>query len=115
LTNFILRFYYLIAIPMVAAGICLLIFGGRNPTTALFVLTVSLVGTIMLYLVFDILPLYTPSWSVFLVIYFAYGNGAALGLGAIMSPRIGVTVCGAAFGFFIGFIVDLTVIRRFVD
>lgn len=115
MTKFILDLYYLIAFPMIAAGVCLLLFGGRNPTTALALITTSLVGTIWLYAIYALLPPYTPSWSVFLIMYFSYGNGAALGLGATMSPKIGVMVCGGAFGFFVGLMVDLTLINRFVD
>jgi Domain of unknown function (DUF4203) len=100
---------------MLLTGVCLLALGGRNPTIALFVLNTALVGTILLFIIYYMLPSYTPSWSVWLVLYFTYCNGAVLGFGATMSPRIGVTVCGSIFGFFVGLIIDLTVIRRFVD
>lgn len=115
LSKFIFQLYYLIAIPMILTGVCLLALGGRNPTIALFVLNMALVGTILLFVIYSMLPAYTPTWSVWLVLYLTYCNGAALGFGATMSPRIGVTVCGSIFGFFVGLIIDLTVIRRFVD
>lgn len=50
-----------------------------------------------------------------MIMYMVYGNGAVLGFGATLSPRIGVTVCGAAFGYLIGMLINLTVIMRFVD
>jgi Domain of unknown function (DUF4203) len=103
----------MISLPLVILGLCLLIFGGRFPTTALFMMTIILVGTILMFAIYSFLPPYTPHWSVFLVMFFAYGNGAALGIGATMSPRIGVTVCGAAFGYFFGLIIDFVLIQRF--
>ena len=61
------------------------------------------------------LPPNTPSWSIFLISYFAIGNGAVLALGTTLSPRIGVTVCGASFGFFVGLIFDLIFIVRYTE
>ena len=115
LTELILDFYFLMCLPMVVAGVLLLVFGGRHPTTALAVITTALIGTIWLYTIYYLLPSYSPNWSVWLIMYFAYGNGFVLGLGSTMNPRLGVTVCGAAFGLFVGLIIDLTIIKRFVD
>lgn len=100
---------------MIIAGILLIIYGGRNPTTASFVMTFVLVGTIILIVFYARLPPYTPSWSVFLISYFAFGNGAVLALGSTLSPRIGVTICGASFGFFVGLIFDLIFIVRYTE
>ncbi len=113
LSQFLVNYWYIVAIPMILAGACLLVYGGRFPTTALFIMTTALTGTILLLLVYKFLPAFTPSWLVYIIIYFAYGNGLMLGFGATMSPKVGVTACGAAFGFFIGLIIDLTIISRF--
>lgn len=116
LTEMMLDLWFVIALPMIAVGVCLLIFGGRNPTTALAMITTALIGTIWLYTIFYLLPTtITPSWSVWLIMYFAYGNGAVLGFGAVLNPKLGVTVCGAAFGFLVGLVVDLVIIRRFFE
>lgn len=98
---------------MIVAGASLLVYGGRFPTTALFVMTTALIGTILLFLVYKWLPQYTPEWLVYIILYFAFGNGLVLGFGATLSPKVGVTACGAAFGFFLGVIVDLTIVTRF--
>lgn len=111
LADFIISFYYLIAIPCIAAGALLLVYGGRHPTLALFVMTISIVGTSILFVTYDvILPNMTPWWLVLFVIYFAYGNGAVLAFGSTMSPRLGVTICGVAFGFYTGLIIDLLIV-----
>jgi hypothetical protein len=99
---------------MILAGASLLVYGGRFPTTALFVMTTALIGTILLFLVYKWLPQYTPEWLVYIILYFAFSNGLVLGFGATLSPKVGVTACGAAFGFFFGVIVDLTIVTRFV-
>jgi len=111
LADFIISYYYLISIPCIVAGALLIIYGGRNPQTALFVMTLSIVGTFILFVTYNlVLPVMTPWWLVLFVFYFAYGNGAVLALGSSMSPRLGVTICGIAFGFYIGLIIDLLIV-----
>ena len=105
----------MIAIPMSILGILLLAYGGRNPTTALFVMTFFLIGTILMFIVYEILPNITPNWTVWLVIYFSFGNAAILGFYATLSPKIGVTLCGGTFGVLFGKIITLTLTRRFVE
>jgi hypothetical protein len=75
----------------------------------------TLVGTILLFSAYKVIPSITPWWLVFYAMMIAYGNGAVLGLGSTLSPRIGVTVCGAAFGFFFGFILDTVLVYHFVS
>ena len=46
--NFYLKFYYYLAAPMIIIGFLLVIYGGRNPTKSLLVLTALIVGTVLL-------------------------------------------------------------------
>lgn len=115
LSDFFISYYYFCALPMIAAGVALMVYGGRHPTHALFVMTLSLVGTILLFVTSSWLPNVLPWWLIFFIMYFAYGNGAILAVGSMLSPRIGVTVCGAAFGFCAGVVLDLLIINRFVE
>lgn len=115
LSDFFVSYYYLIAIPCFLFGMLLILFGGRNPTSALFVMTMALVGTILLYAIYAWIPAISPWWLVFYVAFMSYGNGAVLGFGSTLSPRIGVTICGAAFGLFTGFVIDMVIVNRFVE
>ena len=96
-------------------GCCLLVFGGSHPTTALFVLTTSVVGTALLVFTYWLLPDVTPSWTVFFIFYMVYGNGAVLGIGSTYAPQIGVIVQGCVFGYFCGFLINLTLVDRYTD
>ena len=86
------QFWYCVAFPMMLCGCCLLAFGGSHTTTALFVLTTSVVGTALLVFTYWLLPDVTPSWTVFFIFYMVYGNGAILGIGSTYAPKIGVIV-----------------------
>jgi hypothetical protein len=94
-------------------GLVLLVYGGRHPTTALFTMTLMLVSSILIIWVAEgVLPEVTPWWTIFYVLYFALGCGSVLAIGAFLSPRVGVLVCCAALGLFVGYIVDIAVIRH---
>ena len=84
LTKFFIRFYYFIAVPLTVIGIWLLIMGGRNPTVSLMILTTAIVGTVLVVWIYEKVWTFVPEWTVFLAIYFAFGMGAGLGLGATM-------------------------------
>jgi predicted RND superfamily exporter protein len=58
--------------------------GGRNPTVSLMILTTAIVGTVLVVWIYEKVWTFVPEWTVFLAIYFAFGMGAGLGLGATM-------------------------------
>ena len=44
--------------------------------------------------------------------YFTYGLGIGLGIGSTIVPRIGVVICGASVGFFVGLTINIIIVNK---
>ena len=54
-----------------------------------------------------------PWWVIIFAFYFSGGVACVFAVGAFINPKVGVMVCGTAFGVFAGFILELLVVRLF--
>lgn len=61
-----------------------------------------------------VLPEYTPKWSVWVAVYFAYGLGFGLGIGGSYWPRFGVGMLSTAVGLFFGLTTEILILDKFI-
>jgi hypothetical protein len=87
--------------------------GARAPQMSMFFIVTIIVGTgLTLGAYSQILPVFMPGWSVWLVGGVAYAIGGGLGIGAMRWPTLGVCLMGLILGFGLGeityYLVSLT-------
>lgn len=87
--------------------------GARAPHISMFLIVTIIVGTTLtLGMYTQILPVFIPGWSVWLVAGISYGIGGGLGVGAMRWPTLGVCLMGMILGFGLGdtlfYLISLT-------
>lgn len=111
LYEFMDRYWYLVAFPMIFLGAFLLAAGGRNPrATMFFIATVTVTTAITTTLWIYVLPSTSPEWTVSIVILIALFMGGGLGFGAAYWPRLGIFTIGTMLGALIGGCIYLGVV-----
>mmetsp|Transcript_82562 Transcript_82562/g.114100 ORF Transcript_82562/g.114100 Transcript_82562/m.114100 type:complete len:223 (-) Transcript_82562:324-992(-) len=111
LYEFMDRYWYLVAFPMIFLGAFLLVAGGRNPRASMFfiatvTITCALTTTLWVY----VLPSTSPVWVVSITILIGLFMGAGLGFGAAYWPRIGILTIGLMLGALLGGCIYLGVV-----
>lgn len=101
-----------LGVPLIIMGLYLMSAGGRYPKSTLFCFT-TFMTTIMFTetLYINLMPSYTPLWTVWVSLIVTTGMGVGLGFGAAWWPRIGVGFIGLCFGGLLGKSLDLLITK----
>ena len=106
LQKFLDEYNYWIGIPMILIGGYLLGAGGRFPGITLALFSTLAIGVFQVFCLYIfVLPAFSPSWTVPIVLIVSLGMGVGMGWGAAKWPKIGVMIMGASLGALLGMII----------
>ena len=104
-----------VATSMLVIGLGLLIFGWKFPQLTIVIITTLAFGTVMIVMVYTkVLPDYTPKWSVWIAVYFAYGLGLGLGIAGSYWSRFGVGMLSTLVGLFFGLTTEILILDKVI-